>query len=77
MLKHLLLLKVNWIVLKTLVSQTLIDSKISHEEFIIILNEEDKYKKKKKMKEDIRAMKSSDEGKKKLKQHKSKNSGNA
>ena len=29
------------------------------------------------MKEDIRTMKSSDEGKKKLKQHKSKNSGNA
>ena len=29
------------------------------------------------MREDIRTMKSSDEGKKKLKQHKSKNSGNA
>ena len=34
---------------------------ISHEEFITILNEKDKYEK---MKEDIRTMKSSNEGQK-------------
>ena len=51
--------KLNYI--KTLVSQALIDMEIRHEEFFTILNEKDKYEK---MKEDIRTMKSSDEGKK-------------
>ena len=47
--------------IETLVSQVLIDMEISHEEFITILNEKNKYEK---MKEDIRTMTSSDEGKK-------------
>ena len=38
------MLKVNSI--ETLVSQALIDIEISHEEFIAILNEKDKYEKK-------------------------------
>ena len=42
--------------IKTLVSQVLIDTEISHEEFITISNEEDEYEK---MKENIRTMKSS------------------
>ena len=41
-----------------MVSLALIDIEISHEEFITILNEKDKYEK---MKEDIRPIKSSDE----------------
>ena len=44
--------------IETLISQTLIDLKISHEEFKTIVNEKEKYEK---MKEDIRIMKSSDE----------------
>ena len=61
--------------------QSLVDIEISHEEFITILNEKDKYEK---MKVDIRMMKSSDElnkekgkkkKKKKLKQNIRKNSG--
>ena len=52
--------------IKTLLSQVLIDTEISHEEFITISNEEDEYEK---MKENIRTMKSSyelnkEEGKK-------------
>ena len=52
--------------IKTLVSQVLIDTEISHEEFITISNEKDEYEK---MKENIRTMKSSyelnkEEGKK-------------
>ena len=47
--------------IETLVSQVLIDMEISHEEFITILNEKNKYEK---MKEDNRTMTSSDEGKK-------------
>ena len=43
--------------IETLVSQVLIDMEISHEEFITILNEKDKYEK---MKEDIRTKTSSD-----------------
>ena len=31
--------------IETLISQALIDMEISHEEFIVILNEKDKYKK--------------------------------
>ena len=42
--------------IKTLLSQVLIDTKISHEEFITISNEKDEYEK---MKENIRTMKSS------------------
>ena len=42
--------------IKTLVSQVLIDTEISHEEFITISNEKDEYEK---MKENIRTMKSS------------------
>ena len=42
--------------IKTLVSQALIDTEISHEEFITISNEKDEYEK---MKENIRTMKSS------------------
>ena len=42
--------------IKTLLSQVLIDTEISHEEFITISNEEDEYEK---MKENIRTMKSS------------------
>ena len=38
--------------IETLISQALIDRKISHEEFITILNEKDKYEK---MKETIRS----------------------
>ena len=44
--------------METLVSQTLINMGISHEVFITILNEKDKYGE---MKEGIRTMKSSDE----------------
>ena len=52
--------------IKTLVSQVLIDTEISHEEFITISNGKDEYEK---MKENIRTMKSSyelnkEEGKK-------------
>ena len=42
--------------IKTLLSQVLIDTEISHEEFITISNEKDEYEK---MKENIRTMKSS------------------
>ena len=42
--------------IESLVSQALIDMEISHEEFITILNEKEKYEK---MKEDIRTIKSS------------------
>ena len=42
--------------IKTLLSQVLIDTEISHEEFIAISNEKDEYEK---MKENIRTMKSS------------------
>ena len=38
--------------METLVSQTLIDTEISHEEFITNLNEKDKYEK---MKENLRS----------------------
>ena len=38
--------------IETLISQALIDMDVSHEEFITILNEEDKYKK---MKENLRS----------------------
>ena len=38
--------------IETLISQALIDMKISHEEFITILKEKDKYKK---MKENLRS----------------------
>ena len=51
--------------LNILVCQASIDMEISHEEFITISNEKDKYEK---MKEDIRTMKSSAEGKKKKQQ---------
>ena len=55
--------------IESLVSQALIDIEISHEEFITILNEKEKYEK---MKENIRTIKSSDklnkEEGKKLKQ---------
>ena len=56
--------------IESLVSQALIDMEISHEEFITILNEKEKYEK---LKGDIRTIKSSDklnkeEDKKKLKQ---------
>ena len=40
--------------IKTLLSQVLIDTEISHEEFITISNEKDEYEK---MKENIRTMK--------------------
>ena len=43
--------------IESLVSQALIDMEISHEEFITILNEKEKYEK---IKEDIRTIKSSD-----------------
>ena len=42
--------------IESLVSQALIDMEISHEEFITILNEKEKYEK---MKENIRTIKSS------------------
>ena len=38
--------------IETLISQTLIDMEISHEEFVTILKEKDKYKK---MKENLRS----------------------
>ena len=44
--------------LETLISQALIDLENSHEEFVAILNENEKYEK---MKEDLRTMKSSEE----------------
>ena len=44
--------------IEALISQALIDLEISHEEFITISKEKGKYEK---MKQDIRAMKSSDE----------------
>ena len=48
MIKFLCWLKVNSVALELLVSQALIDLKISHEEFITILKEKDKYEKMKK-----------------------------
>ena len=56
------MLKVNSI--ETLVSQALIDIEISHEEFIAILNEKDKYEKKE---ADIRIIKSNNELNKEVK----------
>ena len=50
--------------IKTLISQALIDLKISHEQSKTIVNEKEKYEK---MKESIRMIKSSDELNKKLK----------
>ena len=52
--------------METLVSQALIDMEISHEECITILKEIEIWKKNKygKIKENIRAIKSSNEGKK-------------
>ena len=50
--------------IKTLISQALIDLKISHEESKTIVNEKERYEK---MKESIRMIKSSDELNKKLK----------
>ena len=50
--------------IKTLISQALIDLKISHEESKTIVNEKEKYEK---MKESIRMIKSSDELNKKRK----------
>ena len=44
--------------IETLISQALIDLENSHEEFVAILNENEKYEK---MKEDLRTMKSSEE----------------
>ena len=44
--------------IETLISQALIDLENSHEEFVAILNEKEKYEK---MKEDLRTMKSSEE----------------
>ena len=52
-----LLVKSKLNIIESLVSQSLIDMEISHEEFITILNEKEKYEK---MKEDIRTIKSSD-----------------
>ena len=43
MIKFLCWLKVNSIVIDTLISQALIDMDISHEEFITILKEKDRY----------------------------------
>ena len=45
MIKFLCWLKVNLIALKLQVFQALIDMEISHEEFITILKEKDKYEK--------------------------------
>ena len=56
------MLKVNSI--ETLVSLALIDIEISHEEFIAILNEKDKYEKKE---ADIRIIKSNNELNKEVK----------
>ena len=44
--------------IETLISQALIDLENSHEEFVAILNENEKYEK---MKEDLRTIKSSEE----------------
>ena len=44
--------------IETLISQALIDLENSHEEFVAILNENEKYEK---IKEDLRTMKSSEE----------------
>ena len=44
--------------IETLISQTLIDLEISHEEFKTVVNEKEKYRR---MKESIRIMESSDE----------------
>ena len=44
--------------IETLISQALIDLENSHEEFVAILNENEKYEK---MKEDLRTMKTSEE----------------
>ena len=44
--------------IETLISQTLIDLENSHEEFVTILNENEKYEK---MKENLRTMKTSEE----------------
>ena len=43
MIKFLCWLKVNSVVLTRLISQALIDTDISHEEFITILKEKDRY----------------------------------
>ena len=59
--KILVLAKSKLNIIDTLVCQASIDMEISHEEFITISNEKDKYEK---MKEDIRTMNSSAEGKK-------------
>ena len=56
--KKLVVAKIKLDSIETLVSHALIDIEISHEEFITILNEKDKYEK---MKESIKTMKSSDE----------------
>ena len=59
--KILVLAKSKLNIIDTLVCQTSTDMEISHEEFITVSDEADKYEK---MKEDIRTMKSSTEGKK-------------
>ena len=46
--------------IETLVSQTLIDMEVSHEEFVMILKEKDKYEK---MKENMRNVRETLEGK--------------
>ena len=51
--------------IETLVSQSLIDMEISHEEFIRILNEKDKYEK---MKENLRSLSEKQENTKTIKQ---------
>ena len=56
--------------IETLMSQALINLDISHEEFITIVNEEEKYEQ---MKESIRNTKSKDE----LSENNKENSGNA
>ena len=52
MIKFLCWLKVNLIALKLIISQALIDKKISHEKFVTILKEKDKNEK---MKENLRS----------------------
>ena len=53
MKKHLLLAKSKINSIETLLSQTLTDMEISHEEFIAIFKEKDKYEK---MKENVRGV---------------------
>ena len=53
MIKFLCWLKVNSIALKLLLSQTLIDMEISHQEFVTILEEKEKYEK---IKENVRTV---------------------